>query len=145
LKLQEYFGRVYPFGKLDQLAVPDFQAGAMENPGLVTYRETALLQDPESASLGSQKRIAEVISHENSHQWFGNLVTMEWWNDLWLNESFATWMSNKIVDGWKPHWRVWLDFNRSRESAFRLDALESTHPIYASVKNANDSKFDVIT
>src|SRR6185503_18746610 len=85
------------------------------------------------------------IFHEDAHQWFGNLVTMKWWNDLWLNESFATWMSYKQMDAWKPGWRVWLDFNAGREEAFALDALDSTHPIYAKVKRADDAKFDVIT
>lgn len=145
LRLESYFGRRYPFGKIDQIAVPNFEAGAMENAGMVTYRETALLQDPKTAPKAALKRVAEVIFHEDAHQWFGNLVTMKWWNDLWLNESFATWMSYKQMDGWKPGWRVWLDFNAGREEAFALDALESTHPIYASVKNAEDAKFDVIT
>jgi len=145
LRLESYFGRRYPFGKIDQIAVPNFEAGAMENAGMVTYRETALLQDPKTAPKAALKRVAEVIFHEDAHQWFGNLVTMKWWNDLWLNESFATWMSYKQMDGWKPGWRVWLDFNAGRESAFALDALDSTHPIYASVKNAEDAKFDVIT
>ena len=145
LRLERYFGRRYPFGKIDQIAVPNFEAGAMENAGMVTYRETALLQDPNTAPRSALKRVAEVIFHEDAHQWFGNLVTMKWWNDLWLNESFATWMSYKQMDGWKPGWRVWLDFNAGRESAFALDALDSTHPIYASVKNAEDAKFDVIT
>ena len=145
LRLESYFGRRYPFGKIDQIAVPNFEAGAMENAGMVTYRETALLQDPRTAPRSALKRVAEVIFHEDAHQWFGNLVTMKWWNDLWLNESFATWMSYKQMDGWKPGWRVWLDFNAGREDAFELDALDSTHPIYARVKNAEDAKFDVIT
>jgi len=145
LQLESYFGRKYPFGKIDQIAVPNFEAGAMENAGMVTYRETALLQDPKSAPKSALKRVAEVIFHEDAHQWFGNLVTMKWWNDLWLNESFATWMSYKQMDAWKPGWRVWLDFNAGREEAFALDALDSTHPIYAKVKRADDAKFDVIT
>ncbi len=145
LRLESYFGRRYPFGKIDQIAVPNFEAGAMENAGMVTYRETALLQDPKTAPRSALKRVAEVIFHEDAHPWFGNLVTMKWWNDLWLNESFATWMSYKQMDGWKPGWRVWLDFNAGREDAFALDALDSTHPIYARVKNAEDAKFDVIT
>ena len=145
LRLERYFGRRYPFGKIDQIAVPNFEAGAMENAGMVTYRETALLQDPRTAPRAALKRVAEVIFHEDAHQWFGNLVTMKWWNDLWLNESFATWMSYKQMDGWKPGWRVWLDFNAGREEAFELDALDSTHPIYARVKKADDARFDVIT
>ena len=145
LALQRYFGRRYPFGKLDQLAVPNFEAGAMENAGLVTYRETALLEDAKTSSVSSRKNIAETITHENAHQWFGNLVTMKWWDDLWLNESFATWMSNKIVDEQHPQFKMWHEFNRAREQAFTLDASSTTHPIHERVKNANEARFDVIT
>ena len=101
-RLEDYFGLPYPFGKLDQIGVPDFEAGAMENAGAVTFREVALLADPATAPLAVQKRVAEVITHELAHQWFGNLVTMVWWDDLWLNEAFATWMAYKIVDQWRP-------------------------------------------
>ena len=101
-RLEDYFGLPYPFGKLDQIGVPDFEAGAMENAGAVTFREVALLADPATAPLAVQKRVAEVITHELAHQWFGNLVTMVWWDDLWLNEAFATWMAYKIVDDWRP-------------------------------------------
>ena len=110
-RLQDYFGLPYAFGKLDQVGIPDFEAGAMENAGLITYREVALLLDPATAPLAVQKRVAEVVTHELAHQWFGNWVTMVWWDDLWLNEAFATWMAYKIVDGWRPDWRVWLDFD----------------------------------
>ncbi len=147
-RLTDYFGLPYAFGKLDQVGVPDFEAGAMENAGLVTYREVALLLDPATASLPVQKRVAEVVTHELSHQWFGNWVTMAWWDDLWLNESFATWMAFKIVDGWRPEWRVWLDFDQARASALHLDALRSTHPIRnQEVKNAAQAteSFDAIT
>ncbi len=147
-RLEDYFGLPYGFGKLDQVGVPDFEAGAMENAGLVTYREVALLLDPDTASLPVQKRVAEVVTHELSHQWFGNWVTMAWWDDLWLNEAFATWMSFKIVDGWRPEWRVWLDFDQAKASALHLDALRSTHPIRnAEVRNAAEAteSFDAIT
>jgi puromycin-sensitive aminopeptidase len=145
--LEEYFGLPYAFGKLDQVAVPDFEAGAMENAGLVTFRETALLLDPATAALPTQKRVAEVITHELAHQWFGNLVTMAWWDDLWLNEAFATWMSFKIVDRWRPEWRVWLEFDVGKAAALHLDALVSTHPILAEVRNADEAgeSFDLIT
>jgi len=146
-RLEDYFGLPYAFGKLDQVGVPEFEAGAMENAGLVTYREAALLLDPATAALAVKKRVAEVITHELAHQWFGNWVTMQWWDDLWLNESFATWMAAKIVDGWRPEWRVWLDFDAGKSAALHLDALHSTHPVRAEVKNPDDmtESFDVIT
>jgi puromycin-sensitive aminopeptidase len=146
-RLEEYFGLPYVFGKLDQVAVPDFEAGAMENAGLVTFREAALLLDEKTASLPIQKRVAEVITHELAHQWFGNLVTMAWWDDLWLNEAFATWMSFKIVSAWRPEWRVWLEFDVGRAAAQHLDALVSTHPIRAEVRNPDEAgeSFDLIT
>ena len=146
-RLEDYFDVPYAFGKLDQIGLPDFEFGAMENAGLVTYRETALLLDPASASLPVQKRVAEVVTHELAHQWFGNWVTMGWWDDLWLNESFATWMAYKIVAGWKPEWRIWLDFDQGKAAALGLDALRSTHPIHAEVRNPEDmgEAFDLIT
>jgi len=146
-RLEEYFGLPYAFGKLDLVAVPDFEAGAMENAGLVTFREATLLLDEATAALPTQKRVAEVITHELAHQWFGNLVTMAWWDDLWLNEAFATWMAFKIVDDWRPEWRVWLEFDAGRAAAQHLDALVSTHPIRAEVRNAAeaDESFDLIT
>jgi len=146
-RLQAYFGLPYAFGKLDQVAIPDFEAGAMENAGLITYRELALLVDPLTAPLSVQKRIAEVVTHELAHQWFGNWVTMVWWDDLWLNEAFATWMAYKMVDAWKPGWRVWLDFDGGKAVALHLDALRSTHPIRGKVRNAGEAgeAFDAIT
>lgn len=146
-RLEDYFGVPYAFGKLDQIGVPEFEAGAMENAGLVTYREVALLLDPATASLAQKKRVAEVITHELAHQWFGNWVTMSWWDDLWLNEAFATWMAAKVVDGWKPDWRVWLDFDQGKAAALHLDALRSTHPIRAEVRNVDEAgeAFDLIT
>jgi len=146
-RLQAYFGLPYAFGKLDQVAIPDFEAGAMENAGLITYRELALLLDPLTAPLSVQKRIAEVVTHELAHQWFGNWVTMVWWDDLWLNEAFATWMAYKMVHAWKPGWRVWLDFDAGKSVALHLDALRSTHPIRGTVRNAGEAgeAFDAIT
>ena len=145
--LEDYFGQPYAYGKVDQIGVPDFEAGAMENAGAITYREVALLLDPKTAPLNVQKRVAEVITHELSHQWFGNLVTMVWWDDLWLNEAFATWMAYKIVDQWKPEWRVWMDFEVGKGSALHLDALKSSHPIRAEIRNAEEAgeSFDAIT
>jgi puromycin-sensitive aminopeptidase len=127
--------------------VPDFEAGAMENAGLVTYREVALLLDPDTASLPVKKRVAEVVTHELAHMWFGNWVTMRWWDDLWLNEAFATWMAFKIVDQWRPEWRVWLEFDQGKAAAQHLDALASTHPIRAEVRNPDEAteSFDLIT
>ncbi len=146
-RLADYFGLPYAYGKVDQVGIPDFEAGAMENAGLITYRETALLLDPATAPLSVQKRVAEVITHELAHQWFGNWVTMVWWDDLWLNEAFATWMAYKIVDPWRPQWRVWLDFDNGKAVALHLDALRSTHPIRGEVHNANEAgeAFDAIT
>jgi puromycin-sensitive aminopeptidase len=146
-KLEDYFGLPYPFGKLDQIGVPDFEAGAMENAGAITFREVALLLDEATAPLGVQKRVAEVITHELAHQWFGNLVTMVWWDDLWLNEAFATWMAYKIVDAWRPEWHIWMDFEGGKGGAMLLDSLLSAHPIRADVNNAEEAgeSFDAIT
>ncbi|HEX9053040.1 MAG TPA: M1 family aminopeptidase [Anaeromyxobacter sp.] len=146
-RLEDYFGVPYAFGKLDQVGLPEFEAGAMENAGLVTYREVALLLDPATASLAQKKRVAEVVTHELSHQWFGNWVTMTWWDDLWLNEAFATWMAFKIVDAWNPAWRVWLEFDQGKAAAMHLDALRSTHPIRAEIRDVAEAgeAFDLIT
>ncbi len=125
----QYFGIKYPFGKLDIIGVPDFAAGAMENAGAITFRERVLLADPQTASLGVRKNIAAVISHELAHQWFGDLVTMKWWDDIWLNEGFATWMANKPLAQWKPEWRVELDDTQETQTALTLDSLRSTRAI----------------
>jgi puromycin-sensitive aminopeptidase len=146
-RLEKYFDLPYPYAKLDLVAVPDFEFGAMENAGAVFFRETLLLLDPHDATLAERKRAAEVICHELAHMWYGNLVTMAWWDDLWLNEAFATWMAFAIVADWKPEWKMWQDFQHHRTMAFDLDALKHTHPIYCKVKTPDDANanFDAIT
>jgi puromycin-sensitive aminopeptidase len=146
-RLERYFGLPYPYAKLDLVAVPDFEFGAMENAGAVFFRETLLLLDPATATLAERKRAAEVIAHELAHMWYGDLVTMAWWDDLWLNEAFATWMAFAVVDAWKPGWRMWHDFQHGRAAALELDGLRHTHPIWCEVRTAEDasSNFDVIT
>ncbi len=145
---EEYFGIRYPLPKLDLIAVPDFAAGAMENWGAITFRETILLYDPATSSTRTKQFIAEVISHEIAHQWFGNLVTMEWWNDLWLNESFATFMATKFVDMMHPEWDLWDQFvETAMNTAMGLDALKSTHPIDVKVDSPAEIReiFDAIS
>ncbi len=146
-RLEAYFGLPYPYPKLDLIAVPDFEFGAMENAGAVTFRETLLLVDPKTVTLAERKRVAEVVAHELAHMWYGDLVTMAWWDDLWLNEAFATWMAYTVVDDWHPEWGLWLDFMHSRSAALGLDALANTHPIYAEVRRAEQAteNFDLIT
>lgn len=146
-RLERYFGLPYPYAKLDLIAVPDFEFGAMENAGAVTFREGLLLVDPKTVTLSERKRVAEVIAHELAHMWYGDLVTMAWWDDLWLNEAFATWMAFRVIDDWKPEWRMWLDFEHHRAAAYTLDALANTHPIYAQVSTPDQAteNFDAIT
>jgi puromycin-sensitive aminopeptidase len=146
-RLERYFALPYPYAKLDLIAVPDFEFGAMENAGAVTFRETLLLMDPKTVTLEEKKRVAEVIAHELAHMWYGDLVTMAWWDDLWLNEAFATWMAFTVVDQWKPEWKLWLDFEHHRTAAFGLDALRNTHPIYVDVPTPAQAmeNFDLIT
>jgi puromycin-sensitive aminopeptidase len=144
---EEYYGRKYPGDKLDLIAIPDFAAGAMENFGAITFRETALLVDEATATHAERERVADVVAHENAHMWFGDLVTMSWWNGLWLNEAFATFMEMLAVDAWKPEWRRWTTFGVSRSSALSVDGLRSTRPIefpVAAPKDA-DAMFDVLT
>ena len=146
-RLERYFGVAYPYRKLDLVAVPDFEFGAMENAGAVFFRETLLLLDPATATLGERKRAAEVICHELAHMWFGDLVTMAWWDDLWLNESFATWMAFHVVDSWRPEWKMWHAFQHGRAAALGLDALRHTHPVYCPVRTPAEAgaNFDLIT
>jgi len=147
LRLESWFDLPYPYAKLDLVAVPDFEFGAMENAGAVFFRETVLLVDAERASLAELRRAAEVICHELAHMWYGDLVTMAWWDDLWLNEAFATWMAYAIVDAWQPAWRMWPAFLARRSAALDLDGLEATHSVYAPVRTPQEAEagFDVIT
>lgn len=135
----EYFGVPYPLPKADHVALPDFSAGAMENWGLITYREIALLVDPKTTTLSAKHYVATVIAHELSHQWFGNLVTMNWWNDLWLNESFANMMEYVAVDGLEPSWNIWLDQATSEVvSALRRDSLDGVQSIQIDVNHPDE-------
>jgi aminopeptidase N len=131
----QYFGIKYPFEKLDMVGLPDFAAGAMENAGLITYRETLLQLDDSKASAGKQKYVATVIAHEIAHQWFGNLVTMKWWDDIWLNEGFATWMENKSLEALRPGWNLDLEDVRDSLDALNVDSLESTRPVHQAADN----------
>ncbi len=144
---EEYYGVPYPADKLDLLAIPDFAAGAMENLGAITFRETALLIDETAATHGELERVADVVAHENAHMWFGDLVTMSWWNGIWLNEAFATFMEMLAVDAWKPEWHRWTSFGVSRAAAFSVDGLWSTRPIEFPVLAPRDADamFDVLT
>ncbi|HKY66678.1 MAG TPA: M1 family metallopeptidase, partial [Acidimicrobiales bacterium] len=143
----DWFGIVYPGDKLDLVAIPDFAFGAMENLGCVTFRERYLLIDPATATQAELQAVVDVIAHEIAHMWFGDLVTMKWWNGIWLNEAFATFMEMTCTDAFRPEWRRWVDFGLSRSAAFDTDALGSTRPIeYPVVSPADaDGMFDVLT
>ena len=143
----DYYGIVYPGDKVDLVAVPDFAFGAMENLGCITFREVLLLIDPARASLPELQNVAVVIHHEVAHMWFGDLVTMKWWNGIWLNEAFATFMETKCTDAFRPAWNVWVNFGLSRTAAFDIDALSSTRPIEFEVVSPRDAEgmFDVLT
>ncbi|KAJ1893611.1 hypothetical protein LPJ81_005341, partial [Coemansia sp. IMI 209127] len=152
VKVLEYyadvFGIAYPLPKLDQIAINDFESGAMENWGLITYREVALLVDEENTSSRAKQQVAYVVSHELAHQWFGNLVTMEWWSELWLNEGFATWVGTLAVDYVFPEYHVWTQFLVDEfQRALALDALRSSHPIQVPVRRSSEISqiFDAIS
>jgi puromycin-sensitive aminopeptidase len=144
---QDYFGLPYPSDKLDLVAIPDFAFGAMENLGCVTFRETALLVDPRRATQAELQRVADVIHHEIAHMWFGDLVTMKWWNGIWLNEAFATFMEMKCTDAFRPAWDRWTDFGISRSAAYDTDSLASTRPVEYEVVSPDDAEgmFDILT
>ena len=143
----DWFGMVYPGDKLDLVAIPDFAFGAMENLGCVTFRERYVLVDPATATQAELQAVVDVIAHELAHMWFGDLVTMKWWNGIWLNEAFATFMEMTCTDAFRPEWQRWVDFGLSRSAAFDTDALASTRPIeYPVVSPADaDGMFDVLT
>ncbi len=136
---QEYFGIPYPAPKLDHVAIPDFAAGAMENLGCIIYREVALLADPDRASEQDRKGVVATVDHETAHMWFGDLVTMRWWNGMWLNEAFASFMQLLATDDWNPQWDVWTEFGRERSAALRTDGLASTRPIETPVTRVQDA------
>ncbi|KAK3096131.1 hypothetical protein FSP39_023548 [Pinctada imbricata] len=145
---KNYFKIAYPLPKMDLIAIADFAAGAMENWGLVTYRETALLIDPENSSAKTKQWVALVVGHEIAHQWFGNLVTMEWWTHLWLNEGFASWIEYLCVDHCFPEFDIWTQFvNADLGRALELDALHNSHPIEVPVGHPDevDEIFDAIS
>lgn len=144
----QYYDIPYPLAKCDFLALPDFAAGAMENWGCITFREQALLVDPANTSTDMKQYVANVIAHELTHQWFGNLVTMRWWTDLWLNEGFASWMSYLAVDNLHPEWQVWPQFiGEDQAIGLKADALENTHPIEVPIKHPDEIRtiFDSIS
>jgi aminopeptidase N len=134
----DYFGIKYPFAKLDAIAVPDFEAGAMENAGAIVFRETSLLVDESTASFERRNAVAQTMAHEIAHMWFGDLVTMKWWDDIWLNEGFATFMTRKPVAAWKPDWGVRLDDVNNTVGALALDANPSTRAIHASAETSGE-------
>jgi puromycin-sensitive aminopeptidase len=142
-----YFGIPYPADKLDLVAIPDFAFGAMENLGCVTFRESVLLVDPAQAARTELERVADVICHEIAHMWFGDLVTMKWWNGIWLNEAFATFMEVLAVDAFQPEWQRWVSFGVEREAAMAVDGLHSTRPVEFPVGRPEEAQgmFDVLT
>jgi aminopeptidase N len=142
-----YFGIKYPMPKLDMIAIPDFEAGAMENFGAITYRETAMLVNEKTASVDQKKVIAVDVAHEMAHQWFGDMVTMQWWNNIWLNEGFATWMSNKPLAAWKPEWKIPQDQAEELNGTLDLDAAPVTRAIRARAETPQEinEMFDGIT
>jgi aminopeptidase N len=126
----QYFSIKYPYGKLDLVGLADFSAGAMENTGCITFREFLLLADEKHSSVNQKRQVASVIAHEMAHQWFGDLVTNQWWDDFWLNEGFATWMSSKPIEAWKPEWNMQLQDIQGMTEAMNTDSLINTHPMH---------------
>jgi puromycin-sensitive aminopeptidase len=146
--LADYYGIAYPGDKVDMVAIPDFAFGAMENLGCITYRETALLVDPATATQAELVRVLDVIGHELAHMWFGDLVTMEWWDGIWLNEAFASFMEMKATHAMRPQWKRWLSFSAvERPWAFAVDALASTRPVEFEVGSPEEANemFDALT
>ena len=143
----DYYAIPYPSDKVDLVAIPDFASGAMENLGCITFREVLLLIDPETATQPELQTAAAVINHELAHMWFGDLVTMRWWEGIWLNEAFATFMETACTDAYRPDWQVWTTFSRGRSAAFATDALGSTRPIEYPVRNPAEAEgmFDILT
>ena len=133
-----YFGIKYPMPKLDMIALPDFEAGAMENFGAITYRETDLLLDSKHASVGAQRRVGLVVAHEMAHQWFGDMVTMQWWDNVWLNEGFASWMENKPIESWKPEWNMMQEVVDGNQDTLDLDAQRITRTIRAKADTPDE-------
>ena len=145
--LQGYTAIPYPYYKVDAIGIPDFEAGAMENPGAITYRTRLLAADSRNASITTMKGVFSTAAHELTHMWWGDLVTMRWWTDLWLNESFASFVGEKATATLNPEWRYWRDFVADNASAFNLDSLASTHPISVEAKSAEEAsqRFDAIS
>jgi aminopeptidase N len=143
----DYFGIKYPMPKLDMIGIPDFEAGAMENFGAITYRESDMLVDEKNAPVEAKAEVASVVAHEMAHQWFGDMVTMNWWNNIWLNEGFATWMSNKPLQAWKPEWHINEDVASELNGAMNLDAQRVTRAIRADANTRDEinEMFDGIT
>ena len=144
---ERYYGISYPAAKVDLIALPDFAAGAMENLGCITFRENMLLVDPASATQAEEQLIADVVAHEMAHMWFGDLVTMRWWNGIWLNEAFATFMEVAACDAFRPEWQRWSSFSLERTAAFEVDSLSTTRPVEFAVISPDDADgmFDVLT
>lgn len=145
---EKAFDSEFPLPKMDMVSIPDFSAGAMENWGLITYRVVDLMLDEKNSPASTKERVAEVVQHELAHQWFGNLVTMDFWDGLWLNEGFATWMSWYSCNAFYPEWKVWESYVIDNlQSALSLDSLRSSHPIEVPVKRADEINqiFDAIS
>ena len=144
---QQYYGIAYPAEKVDLLALPDFAAGAMENLGCITFRESLLLVDPNTSTQAERELVADVVAHELAHMWFGDLVTMRWWNGIWLNEAFATFMEIAACDAYAPRWERWTSFGLERSVAFETDSLSSTRSVEYEVRSPADAEgmFDVLT